>query len=140
MLSLASSPRCLVLEDEALIAMALEAAVEEAGFRIAGPFMHNAAALAWLEAHTPDLALLDVLLRDGPCTPVVRALRARNIPFAIYSGLKPANRDSDLAAVPWLEKPVARDELAKVLWEIAPKPLDIGAGGLSVPLPAEALA
>jgi DNA-binding response OmpR family regulator len=128
MLFPAASPSCLLIEDELLIAMALEASLKDAGFRVAGPFARNAAALAWLDAHTPDVALLDVLLQDGPCLPVVRALRARNIPFAIYSGLKPGNRDGDLAAVPWLEKPVARDHLTKVLRDIAPKPLQ--------PLPA----
>jgi DNA-binding response OmpR family regulator len=117
----ALSPCCLILEDEGLIALALEASLEDAGFRVAGPFNRNAAALAWLDAHTPDLALIDILLRDGPCTPVVRALRTRNIPFAIYSGLKPGNLHSELAAVRWLEKPVPRADLTSVLREIAPK-------------------
>jgi CheY-like chemotaxis protein len=116
-----SSPRCLVVEDQVLIAMALEASLEEAGFAVAGPFPSNAEALNWLEHHTPDLALLDVLLKDGPCTSLVRALRARSIPFAIYSGLRPGNRPPDLETVRWLEKPVSRDDLADVLREIAPK-------------------
>jgi len=123
MLPVARSPLCLLVEDEALIAMALEASLEEAGFQVAGPFMSNATTLAWLETHSPDLALVDVLLRDGPCTSVVRALKGRGIPFAVYSGLKPGNLHPDLTAVPWLEKPVARDELTSVLKGIAPKPL-----------------
>jgi DNA-binding response OmpR family regulator len=122
MLSSTRAPCCLLLEDEPLVAMALEASVEEAGFQVAGPFMRNATALGWLDGHTPDLALVDVLLRDGPCTPVIRALKARGIPFAVYSGLKPSNRNPELAAVRWLEKPVARHELLNVLREITPKP------------------
>ena len=137
MLVPATSPWCLLVEDELLIAMALEAALEDAGFQVAGPFARNAAALAWLDANTPAVALLDVLLHDGPCLPLVRALRARNVPFAIYSGLKPGNRDGDLAAVPWLEKPVARDHLTKVLRDIAPKPL---LPLTAVPMPADVLA
>ena len=121
MLSTASSPCCLVVEDEALIAMTLESTLEESGFRVAGPFTRNSAALAWLEAHTPDLALLDVLLKDGPCTSVVRVLQRRNVPFAIYSGLRPGSRPPELATVRWLEKPVSRDDLASALMEIAPK-------------------
>src|SRR5918998_4344296 len=107
----AYSPLCLLIEDQALIGMALEATLEDAGFRVAGPFMSNAEALAWLDQHTPDLALLDVLLKDGPCTGLVRALRRRNIPFAIYSGLKPGSRPPDLAATRWLEKPAPRGDL-----------------------------
>ena len=120
-------PLCLVVEDEALIGMALEASLEDAGFEVAGPFASNAAALAWLDAHTPDLALLDVLLRDGPCTRLVRALRQRGIPFAIYSGLRPGSRPPELAAVRWLEKPVSREDLASTLLEITPKALGTAA-------------
>jgi DNA-binding response OmpR family regulator len=116
-----NSPCCLVVEDEVLIGMALEASLEDTGFRVAGPFASNAAALAFLETHTPDVALLDVLLKDGPCTSVMRALLGRSIPFAIYSGLKPGARPPELAAVRWMEKPVSREDLASVLREIAPR-------------------
>jgi DNA-binding NtrC family response regulator len=120
----AYSPLCLLIEDQALIGMALEATLEDAGFRVAGPFTSNAQALAWLDQNTPDLALLDVLLRDGPCTSLVRALRRRNIPFAIYSGLKPGSLPPELEGTRWLEKPVSRMALTSVLREIAPKPAD----------------
>jgi DNA-binding NtrC family response regulator len=124
MISDAYSPLCLLIEDQALIGMALEATLEDAGFRVAGPFTSNAEALAWLELHTPDLALLDVLLRDGPCTGLVRALRRRSIPFAIYSGLKPGTLPPDLQETRWLEKPASRMDLTSMLREIAPKPAD----------------
>lgn len=113
------SPLCMIIEDQGLIAMALEATVEEAGFRAAGPFISNAAAVAWLETHTPDLALVDLLLIDGPSAPVIRSLRKWGVPFAIYSGLKPGARPPGLEAVPWLEKPVSRAELTGVLRDIA---------------------
>ena len=112
----ASSPRCLIVEDQALIGMALEASLEEAGFTVAGPFSSTVDALAWLTENTPELALLDVLLKDGPCTRLVRELRGRGVPFAIYSGLKPPHMPPpELADVPWLEKPVAREALVKTL-------------------------
>jgi DNA-binding response OmpR family regulator len=114
------SPLCLLIEDQALIGMALEATLEDVGFRVAGPFTSNTDALAWLDQHTPDLALVDVLLKDGPCTSLVRALRGRSIPFAIYSGLKPSSQAPDLATTRWLEKPASRGELTRVLREIAP--------------------
>jgi DNA-binding response OmpR family regulator len=124
MLSGRTSPWCLVVEDEALIGMALEAFLEDAGFRVAGPFMSNAQALAWLEDHTPDVAVLDVLLKDGPCTSLVRALRRRSIPFAIYSGLRPGSRPPELETVRWMEKPVSREDLTTVLRQIMPKTRD----------------
>jgi DNA-binding response OmpR family regulator len=115
-------PCCLIVEDQALIGMALEAYLDEAGFQVAGPFMTNAAASAWLEDHTPDVAVVDVLLKDGPCTQLVRALRRRAVPVTIYSGLRSDSRPPELAAIPWLEKPVSRQDLANALLDMAPRP------------------
>jgi hypothetical protein len=39
----------MIVEDQALIGMSLEASLEEAGFDVAGPFMSNAQALKWME-------------------------------------------------------------------------------------------
>jgi CheY-like chemotaxis protein len=82
-------PCCLVVEDQALIGMALEASLEEQGFQIAGPFARVCDALKWLKEHTPDIALLDLVLGDGPCTQLATTLRSRGVPFAIYSGVRP---------------------------------------------------
>ena len=112
--------RCLIAEDQALIGLSLEAYLAEAGYEPLGPFATNGEALRSLETGGADLAILDVLLKDGPCTPLVRELRRRGVPFAIYSGIKPATVPPELASVPWLEKPVARQELLKVLEGLAP--------------------
>ena len=115
MVPVADSPLCLVIEDQVLIGMAVQASLENAGFRVAGPFMRNADALEWLDKHTPDLALVDILLKDGPCTRVVRALQRQGIPFAIYSGLKPGDRPHHLGMVRWIEKQASRQDLAGAL-------------------------
>src|SRR3954470_12415030 len=102
-------PCCLVVEDQALIGMALEASLADAGFNIAGPFTRAVDALGYLERHTPDIALLDLVLGDGPCTEVASALRDRGVPFAVYSGVRPPReRPPELVDAPWLEKPVSR--------------------------------
>jgi DNA-binding response OmpR family regulator len=113
-------PCCLVVEDQALIGMALEASLEEAGFQISGPFARAAEAVKWLQANTPDIALLDLVLGDGPCTQLATTLRARGVPFAIYSGVRPpAVRPPEFDGVPWLEKPVSRTDLTAVLVDLA---------------------
>jgi len=58
-------PCCMIVEDQALIGMSLEAFLEDAGFTVAGPFPSCADALRWLEHNTPQVAVLDVSLRDG---------------------------------------------------------------------------
>lgn len=109
-------PCCMVVEDQALIGMSLEASLEEAGFKVAGPFKSSAQALQWLEGNAPELAVLDIMLQGGTSLQVARELKLRGVPFAIYSGLPPkVDRPSELQDVPWLEKPVSRETLVKTL-------------------------
>ncbi|MXQ11920.1 response regulator [Microvirga makkahensis] len=121
--------RCMIVEDQALIGMSLEASLEDAGFVVEGPFMSKAQALSWLENDTPDIALLDVMIKDGTSVEIARALKSRGVPFAVYSGL-PRNADgpSELRNVPWLEKPVSRETLASTLEELVARPSCWAAG------------
>ena len=57
--------RILIVEDEVPIAMALAEGLERAGHLVTGPASTMAEALALCEALSPELALLDVNLRDG---------------------------------------------------------------------------
>jgi DNA-binding response OmpR family regulator len=117
--------RCMIVEDQALIGMSLEASLEEAGFMVEGPFMSNAQALSWLESGVPDIALLDLMIKDGTSIEIARALKSRGIPFAIYSGLPPKKDcPPELQNVPWLEKPVSRETLAAALEGLMEQPLN----------------
>jgi len=110
----------MIVEDQALIGMSLEASLEEAGFDVAGPFMSNAQALKWLANAAPDLAVLDVMLTDGTSLSIARELKSRGVPFAVYSGLPPKeDRPPELQDVPWLEKPARRETLVTILEELA---------------------
>jgi DNA-binding response OmpR family regulator len=97
----------LVVEDEALVALDLQAELQGSGYRVAGPFTSCADTMLWLRTDTPDIAVLDTLLKDGSCHEVARTLAERNVPFVIYSGycedklLLP-----DFHHVTWVEKPV----------------------------------
>jgi DNA-binding response OmpR family regulator len=102
-----SKPLVLILEDEALIALNLQDELQDAGYKIAGPFTTCAAALEWLQTTTPDTAILDAALKDGPCRDIALELSRREVPFLIYSGHQ---EDRQLLAefdlVTWIEKPV----------------------------------
>lgn len=111
--------RCMIVEDQALIGMSLEASLEEAGFAVEGPFMSKEQALEWLESDAPDIALLDIMIRDGTSIEIARTLKSRGIPFAVYTGLPPkADCPPELRNVPWLEKPVSRETLTATLEEL----------------------
>jgi DNA-binding NtrC family response regulator len=111
-----TDPCCMIFEDQALIGMSLEAFLEDAGFEVAGPFPTCADALQWLQHNTPQVAVLDVSLRDGTALPIAHELKERNTPFAIYTGLPHTpTLPADLQDVPWLEKPVPREQLTQTL-------------------------
>jgi len=106
----------MIVEDQALIGLSLEASLEETGFTVVGPFMSCAQALQWLERNSPDLAVLDLMLRDGISLQIASALKSRGVPFVVYSGLPPkAECPPELCDAPWLEKPVSRETLAMAL-------------------------
>lgn len=69
--------RILLVEDEALILMQMEALVEEAGHLVVGTAMRSAEAIDLAHAMRPDIAFVDLSLGDGDSGIVVaRALTA----------------------------------------------------------------
>jgi DNA-binding response OmpR family regulator len=96
----------LVLEDEAIIAVDLQEELSDAGYRVAGPFTTCEAALAWLSSATPDAAILDTVLKDGPCREIALELARRGVPFLIYSGYQETPElMAEFGHVTWIEKP-----------------------------------
>jgi two-component system, response regulator PdtaR len=61
-----STIEVLIVEDEVLLAEELAFLVREAGLREVGRAMSSGEALAMAARLTPDLALVDVHLKDGP--------------------------------------------------------------------------
>ena len=64
-----SPPICMIVEDQALIGLALEGYLEDLGFDMGEPLSSAAAALEWLATHTPTVAVLDFTLRTVPAQP-----------------------------------------------------------------------
>ena len=97
----------LVVEDEALIAMDLQALLEEAGYRVLGPANSTAAAMALLAGCNPDVALLDVNLGRSDVFGVANELAARKTKVIFLTGhtaqkLPLAHRHRPLVAKPYL--------------------------------------
>jgi DNA-binding response OmpR family regulator len=109
-----SSPRpcCLIVEDQALIAMSIETYLEDIGYEAAGPFRSGFGALEWLKTHTPQAAILDYGLVDGACTGLAHELLRQRIPFMVYSGY-PRRDDAppEFNNVPWIEKPCRAEDI-----------------------------
>jgi DNA-binding NtrC family response regulator len=114
-IEMTDQPCCLVVEDQALIAMSIETYLEDAGIavRTVGSI---AEARAWLEANMVDVAIVDFMLKDGPATELAGEFNRHAIPFVIYSGYPIGHGvPSELQGVPWLEKPTSREDLMKVV-------------------------
>ncbi|CAN5584502.1 response regulator [soil metagenome] len=74
--------RILIVEDEYLVAADLEAALEELGYSSVGIAPDFDAALT-LATQKPDLALVDIHLRDGQTGPLIAERLARDFGIAV---------------------------------------------------------
>jgi DNA-binding response OmpR family regulator len=109
----------LVLEDEALIALNVQDELQDAGYAVAGPFSTCSAALEWLQTTTPDMAILDATLKDGPCREIAVELSRRQVPFLIYSGYQEDRQLlSEFDHITWIEKPVPSEVLVQACQQL----------------------
>ena len=83
---MASARRILVVEDQFLIAMELQAILQSAGYVVLGPAPSVSVALDLIHRERPDAAVLDVNVAGERVTPVAEVLRALSIPFLLASG------------------------------------------------------
>ncbi len=70
------SVKVLIVEDEFLVAVNLQAVIEDLGYATVGIAADKSSALS-LADNRPDVALVDLNLRDGPTGPEIGALLSR---------------------------------------------------------------
>ena len=108
--------RILIVEDEALIAMAYEDLLADLGCEVVGPAPSVAQALAILATDRPSAALLDVNLDGEISAPVAARLHRSGIPFLVVTGYEElAVGDAVLEAAPRLRKPVVPGVLIQAM-------------------------
>lgn len=78
--------RILVVEDEFLVALALQDMLTDFGCTVVGPHSTIEEASAAAETEPLDGALLDIDIRGQPIDPVVERLTRRGIPLVLCSG------------------------------------------------------
>lgn len=109
----------LLLEDEPLISMDVEVTLEEAGFSVT-TVMSCRDAEAWLNMCRPNVAIVDIELKDGLCAGVVERLIESDIPFIVHSGEHPsAYVGTPFARGVWLGKPAEPSVLANAARALA---------------------
>ena len=110
--------RILVVEDEFLLAMELEATLWKLGCEVVGP-VRNLAEAVELAASEPDLdgAILDVNIGGEMVFPVADLLTTRSVPFLFATGYGSGEslQGRDALATTVLRKPYPQDALTQAL-------------------------
>ena len=107
--------RVLVVEDEALVAMLIETALEGENCIIRGPYARPWEALDAAHSTDADAALLDVNLAGEHVFPVAEVLERRGIPFLLLSGYGDLALPPEKQHWPICGKPFKMDELVAAL-------------------------
>jgi CheY-like chemotaxis protein len=110
-----SGLRILLVEDEALIAMLIEDALETLGCTLVAVATNLTDALAKAASLEFDIAILDVNLNGQPVFPVAELLAARGAPFVFSTGYGAAGVPDAFAAAPVLAKPFEQADIAQAL-------------------------
>lgn len=98
--------RVLVVEDEALIAMALEDILLDLGCDVVGPASTVDGALEFAERERLDGALLDINVRGTLIYPVAERLIERGVPVVLCSGYAMTSAiPPPFSALPQIAKP-----------------------------------
>lgn len=116
----------MVVEDEYLVAAALEITLQAAGYNVQEPIPSVAEALAAVSEHPADLALLDVNVAGHRVYPVADALLSKHVPFIFLTGCIEGELPDRFAGTPMLVKPFSTEMLlgaiSRVLGERLPEP------------------
>jgi len=107
--------RIIVIEDEPLVAMELEALLCDAGCELAGSVGNLEDAKRLCAQVACDAALLDANIRGRPVDEIARTLTARNIPFAFVTGYGRDALPRGFQDAVILKKPFRGDDLLAAL-------------------------
>ncbi|GGD63855.1 response regulator [Erythrobacter arachoides] len=105
----------LILEDEAIVAFALEDMLIDLGCNKVCLATTIDEAFGCLEKFVPEVAVLDVNIRGERSYGVAKALNFRGIPFIFATGYGDAEHPEAFAGVTTLTKPYSPEQLSAAL-------------------------
>lgn len=110
------TPCCVLLvEDEAMLAMAIDDILSHVGYRVLiAARVPAAMRLARANGHI-DVAVLDVNVAGDEVFPVARQLRKDGVPFLFATGYGERGLPDEFSGCPVLQKPYMPDELIAAL-------------------------
>jgi len=116
----------LIVEDEFYLAVEMRNEIEDFAGTVIGPFANPEDAIASLAEGTPDCALIDINLGEGPSFIMADALLAREVPFAFLTGYDAGSIPMRFRDVTRIEKPTTRIRIIEALMRLRGNPLQSG--------------
>jgi PAS domain S-box-containing protein len=110
--------RILVVEDEALLSMDLEASLAAAGCHVVGPAATVETARKLIKHEQCDAALLDVNLSGHPVDELAAALTKHAVPFAFLTGYGREALPRGFGEAKMLGKPFSQHEVLAMLAQL----------------------
>ena len=107
--------RVSIGEDDVLLREGIVRILSDAGLCVVAQAGNADELVSRTLAYRPDVAIVDIHLRDGSCTKLARALKRLGVPFIVHSGMALGDRPPDLMDVPWLTKPAEPAAVLKAL-------------------------
>lgn len=104
----------MLVEDEALVAMAVNDSLTSLGFSVIGPFTRVSDASRALRDSQIDAAILDVNLDGEMVYSLAEILIARNIPFVFATGYGAESIEKRFEHIPVLQKPIEKNTLRRI--------------------------
>lgn len=113
-----SGRRVLIVEDESLVAMLLEAVLDDLGCTVIGPESNIDDGLRVVTGGEQlDAALLDVNVAGQEVFPVAEALKARGIPFVFSTGYGESGLPNEWRGNPTVQKPFTEAAIRDALMD-----------------------
>ncbi len=107
--------RVLIVEDEPVIALALEEILEAIGCTVVGIATAVPQALRLIAEAPPQLAVLDVNLHGARSYPVADALSERGIGFVFATGYGDSDHPDRYRSLPTVTKPYKPEDIRAAL-------------------------
>lgn len=110
--------RILVVEDEVIIALAIEDMLIQIGCDVVGPAYSVSAGQKLAASEAMDAAVLDINLGGQTSDAVAQTLQSRGIPFLFSTGYGSSAVPNGFEDRPVLQKPYTLETLGRALEEI----------------------
>jgi DNA-binding NarL/FixJ family response regulator len=114
----------LVVEDEPIVAMEVEAQLQSAECMVVGPVGSVDRAMALIAKSGIDIALLDANLNGRPVDGIAAALTSAGIPFVFTTGYERAALPRSFQSADILRKPFSEEQLLATISSVLDRKRD----------------